>query len=110
MKKSLVLFIAVVMSWSAQAQNDFNFELLSQVEYAEGCNDIWGYTDENGLEYAMVGTRAATAILSLEDPTKPIERAYIQGAASTWRDIKTWATYAYVVADVGNDGVLIINM
>ena len=110
MKKSLFILLALIFCFSINAQEDFNFNLLSQVAYAEGCNDIWGYADENGLEYALVGTRGATAILSLEDPTNPIERAYIPGTSSTWRDIKTWGTYAYVVADVGNDGVLIINL
>lgn len=91
-------------------QADFNLVEISNVPYAEGCNDIWGYVDSSGTEYALVGTREATAVLSLEDPANPVERAYIPGATSTWRDIKTWKNYAYVIADVGNDGLLIINM
>ena len=29
---------------------------LGQLEYEIGLNDVWGYADENGNEYAFVGT------------------------------------------------------
>ena len=94
------------------AQSSLNMTLLANVaDYArETYNDCWGFVDKNGVEYAIIGTQRATVIYSLEDPTQPIERAYIPGALSTWRDIKSFDNYLYVVADRGQDGLLIIDM
>lgn len=96
--------------WSLSAQTNWNMTLLSNVPYAEGCNDIWGYVDTFGTEYAILGTRKATAIINLADPTNPVEVAYIPGSTSTWRDMKNWGHFAYVTADAGNDGLLIIDL
>ncbi|MCF8237220.1 MAG: choice-of-anchor B family protein [Saprospiraceae bacterium] len=100
----------MMMAGALNAQTNFNLTKVANVPYAEGCNDIWGYVDSSGIEYALLGTRQATAIISLEDPANPVEVAYIQGSTSTWRDMKTWGHYAYVTADAGNDGLLIINL
>ncbi len=110
--KQILLSIAFSLSFtliSAQS-TDLNIELLSNVEMPETGNDIWGFVDNNGIEYAIMGTRAATRVFSLEDPTNPIERIVIPGAAGTWRDIKSFGNYAYVTADQGQDGLLIIDM
>lgn len=94
----------------ANAQTNFNLNLLSTYDYQEDCNDIWGYVAPDGTEYAIMGTRLATAIISLADPSNPIEVAYIPGANSLWRDMKSWGEYVYVTADEGDDGLLMVNM
>lgn len=90
-------------------QDDFNLQLVSNVGFPEGCNDIWGYVDTDGTEYAIIGTRTATVVLSLEDPENPVQRFRMEGGRSTWRDIKTFGHYAYVTNDATDDGILIIN-
>ena len=111
---SLVLLVLCSAATSVGAQEFYNIELLANVDYTAGNNengnDIWGYVDDNGIEYAVAGSTAATYIYSLEDPRAPILRARIPGAQSTWRDIKDHEQYLYVVADVGTDGLLVINM
>lgn len=86
-----------------------NVELVSHVRMPETSNDIWGY-EKDGVEYAVIGTRNATRIYSLADPAAPVEVAVIDGAASTWRDMKHWGDYIFVVADQGRDGLLTIDM
>lgn len=103
---AILMMLAVTLS----AQTNFNLTELANVPYTEGCNDIWGYVDADGTEYAILGTRQATAILSLADPANPVEVAYIAGSVSTWRDMKTWGDFAYVTADAGSDGLLIIDL
>ncbi len=99
---------------SVQAQQvpvqDFNLTPVGQLSYTSELNDIWGYTDQLGTEYALVGTRAGTSIVSLANPALPVEILFIPGAASIWRDIKTWGDYAYVTTDQGADGLLIIDL
>ena len=108
LKVIAALMLTTVLGFSQQT--NFNLVEIANVPFAEGCNDIWGYVDGNGTEYALVGTRTASVVMSLEDPTNPIQRARIEGVQSTWRDFKTFGEYAYCIADVGEDGLLIINM
>ncbi|MDP4822011.1 MAG: hypothetical protein NWR67_13450, partial [Saprospiraceae bacterium] len=75
-----------------------------------GYNDIWGYVDSSGLEYAIMGTKNSTLVYSLENPAQPRLRANIPGVVSTWRDMKSWKNFVYVIADRGSDGILKIDM
>jgi len=110
--KSFLFFLAILFfSCSSQAQiSDFNLTSVSNLPYAQDLNDIWGYVDGTGVEYALVGTRTGTSIVSLANPTTPTEILFIPGATSTWRDLKTWGNFAYVTTDQGNDGLLIIDL
>lgn len=107
-------FIQILSLWAiamtGYGQQTFNMELISSVDNGENGNDIWGYVDTSGVEYAIMGTRTTTKIWSLEDPANPIERASISGPAGTWRDIKSFEDHIYVTSDQGTDGLLIIDM
>ncbi len=106
--KVLILFLAA--SFFANAQTDINLELIANVSVGQTGNDIWGYKDTNGIEYAIMGSRSKTSIFSLEDPMNPQLRIEIGGSNSTWRDIKSWNNHLYVTTDSGADGLLIVNM
>jgi choice-of-anchor B domain-containing protein len=110
MNKLLQLFFIVFITASAIAQENYNLELLANVELGESGNDIWGYVDNNGTEYAVIGSRNGTSVFSLEDPTNPILRYKADGTASTWRDIKSYKDKLYVTCDSGADGLAIIDM
>ena len=62
----------------------------------QGLNDIWGYTDEFGNEYALVGGTKGTSVVDISDPANPVEVFFEPGLESIWRDIKTVGDYAYV--------------
>lgn len=99
-----------VISFSLNGQENFNVTLLSNVSVGTESNDIWGYVDGNGIEYAVIGTVINTKIYSLEDPSSPILRYTASGGSSIWRDIKSYKNYLYVIADQGMDGIVIIDM
>lgn len=94
------------------AQGDYNISLVSvfsrggSLEY----NDIWGYVDEEGTEYAILGTQQGTSVISLANPASPQEVVFIPGVQSIWRDMKSYGHYVYCIADQGSDGLLVINM
>lgn len=74
-------------------------------------NDVWGYTDEQENEYAIVGSPTKIHFLDITDPTTPVEiYSYAPGANSIWRDFKTYKKYAYCVADFGIEGLLIFDL
>ncbi len=113
------LFLGILLSsiqYFLCAQSDFNLDLVAQVNQFDTVsnsiryNDIWGYVDAEGREYAILGVRGGTAIYSLEDPSQPELLEYIKGAFSIWRDMKSFGRYIYVVADQGQDGILVIDM
>ncbi|MBK8700138.1 MAG: choice-of-anchor B family protein [Saprospiraceae bacterium] len=93
---------------SIQAQAIENMVLRSHIDFGEAGSGIWGHTDANGIEYAVIGTKTAIRILSLEDPSNPVERLVIPGANNSWREMRTWGNYIYVTTE-GPDGVTIID-
>ena len=72
-------------------------------------NDIWGWVDSSGNEYAIVGMNDGTSIIDLSDPLSPQEVLFVPGMNSIWRDIKTFGNYAYVTTEAMN-GLLIIDL
>lgn len=106
------LLFFVLPGWDLVAQGDYNISLISQFSYGGTLqyNDIWGYVDEGGTEYAILGTQQGTSVISLADPANPVEVEYITGVQSVWRDMKSYGHYVYSIADQGADGLLVINM
>lgn len=88
-------------------------EEVSRVNYqalrGQLLNDIWGYVDETGVEYALVGARDGVSIVSLANPSSPQEIFWLQGDFSVWRDLKTHGDYLYVTTEA-ESGLLIIDL
>lgn len=110
MKKISLSLFTLLIFFHAFTQSSLNFELLAKVPHNELSNDVWGYVDAMGTEYAIVGTRSSTKIYSLESPDKPILRKSIPGVSSIWRDFKSFGTFIYATSDQGADGLTIIDM
>gem|GEM_PF-3241011 len=74
-------------------------------------NDIWGYVDLQGNEYAIVGSPNEVHFLDVTIPTTPVlVHEHTGGSTTLWRDFKTYKEYCYAVADQGNEGLLIFDM
>lgn len=110
MLRYYVLILFMGCTGLAITQENYNLELIAHVPFEEKASDIWGYVDANEIEYAIVGGFAGTYIYSLEDPSQPILRQYIEGSQSIWRDFKSFGNYVYGVAYRGNDGFLVVDM
>ena len=83
-----------------------------QLSYEQRLNDVWGYADDAGNEYALVGTQTGFSIVGLDiqaDTLALNELFFIDGPTSTWRDIKTAYNRAYVVNEEA-DGILIVDL
>ena len=89
-----------------------NLTLLANInEYpASGYNDVWGYTDEAGREYALLGIEDGLSIIDISDPANAFEVAFFSTTKTTWKDIKTYQHYAYVVIDGVEFGMQIIDL
>ncbi len=86
---------------------------VGRVDYAQlhgtMLNGVWGYVDETGIEYAVVGTRKGVSIVSLEDPANPVEIYWHQGTESIWREVRVVGDYVYVTTEAAS-GLLIIDL
>ena len=113
MKKYLALCL-IVLSSGVYAQNRKGITKLGSLTYSQNLNDVWGYADSVGNEYALVGVKNGLSIVDVTNPATPIEKQFISGGSSIWRDIKTWSHYAYVMHDGlssgTSDGLLIVDM
>ncbi len=114
---TLSLFLCVLNI--SRAQNaSLNMNLLGtwsdpDLPYHSGIiyNDLWGYTDPEENDYAIVGSAQKVHFIDISTPGTPNEIAAIAGGASSlWRDIKTFRHYAYSVADQGTEGLMIFDL
>ena len=110
MKKIITLLSIFYFTLPLLSQENFNLELVSNLEYDELLADVTGYVADDGTEYAIVGVFNGFSVVSLEDPENPEEVLFINGHNSFWRDMKAYGNYVYGVADVGEDGMVIIDM
>lgn len=71
-------------------------------------NDIWGYADSAGREYAIVGTLEYTLFFDITVPSNPVPVDTVMGAygGAIHRDLKTYQHYCYGVADEGTNSTL----
>ncbi|MBK8338795.1 MAG: choice-of-anchor B family protein [Flavobacteriales bacterium] len=104
---SLILLSALTQPVLAQ----LNISLLGQYDYQAARNsdlsNIWGYTDEFGNEYALIGVNGddnvpnsgGLSVVDITDPANPVEVFFTPGPNSIWREIKTYGDYAYMTTE-----------
>lgn len=85
-----------------------NFDLLNYLDFEPILNDIWGYTDTAGNEYALVGLTTGVSIVKINNPDTTLLLHHVTGDSSLWRDIKVYNNYGYAVNEDGG-GLLIMN-
>lgn len=105
-----ILFISAILFTSDKTAAQYHISLAGQYDYGDThLSSLWGYTDDDGNEYALVGTALGTSIIDLANPEFPTELFFVPGHESSWREIKTWQHHAYVTTE-GGGGVMIIDL
>lgn len=111
--KNLLLLLLNLCLFTTQGivQDNYNLEFVSNVDYngASG-SDVWGFVTEDGTEYAIMGIETGVSVVSLADHSNPVEVLFIPGVRSIWREMASHKNYAYCIADLGTEGLLIIDM
>jgi len=105
-KKAFLLATTLAASVAAQG---VNCALLGTFNNHGPFNDIWGYTAPNGDEYALLGTTTGTVVIDVTNPSSPVETGWFPWGSSSWRDIRTYGNYAYVVTEA-TSGVRVIDL
>ncbi len=76
-------------------------------------NDSWGWTDsQDGKEYALVGLNNGTAFIDMSDPINPVYLGKLptHDSSTTWRDVKVYNNYAFVVSEYGDNGMQVFDL
>lgn len=76
-------------------------------------NDIWGWTDpQTNHEIALMGRSSGVSFVDISDPENPIYLGNLptQTSNSTWRDIKVYGNYAFVVSEASNHGMQVFDL
>jgi choice-of-anchor B domain-containing protein len=85
---------------------------LPVVEFAPemtSSNTVEGYVSPSGREYAIIGLSHGTGFVEVTDPASPVILEVITGPTSTWRDVRTYLTYAYAVSE-GGQGIQVMDI
>jgi len=80
---------------------------------ADSGNDSWGWTDPTtGKEYAIVGLNNGTAFIDISNPTETIYLGKLptHSSNSTWRDIKVYNNYAFIVSEADDHGMQVFDL
>jgi choice-of-anchor B domain-containing protein len=102
------LALLVTLKISAQVYSSYNVNLISvvtpnnlnpSVNKYSGC---WGwYQADKNKEYAISGGSHGTYFIDITNPITPTVSAYVPGSSNcTWRELKTYKNYCYIVSDV----------
>ncbi len=114
MKKMILGFAVLVIALSTtNAQDSLSVHKLGRFTFPVNMNEVWGY-ESNGREFALCGLNNGFSIVEVTNPATPVELHNLPGINTTWRDVKTWSHYAYIVHDgVGNqssEGITIVDL
>lgn len=101
--------LVACLACSAQAQE--NISLVGHLNYQvlrnSDLSNLWGYADEDGNEYALVGVNGndgdmnsgGLSVVDVTDPANPVELFFAPGPPSIWREVKVWGDHAYITTE-----------
>jgi choice-of-anchor B domain-containing protein len=114
---ALVVVCGFVRTLPAQTNIEFVGELSYQDLHNSDLANLWGYTDEEGNEYAIMGVNGnnngdagGVSIVDLSDPADPQEVFFFPGPTSIWREVKVWEDHAYITTEANGGGLTIVDM
>ena len=107
----LVIALSFTDSFSQLAnQNTYLLKNLNQHYTNTLYSAIWGYKAPDGREYAILGCPSGTAFIDVTDSANIHEVDYLTGLTSSWREMKTYSHYAYIVSEATNSNLQIVDL
>ena len=118
MKKILYPILCTLLTLLTQTTTLFaqyetaakNMALMSKTTFSgNDLSDVWGYADELGNEYALLGVDSGLYLVDVTNPSTPIKKKLFRTQISIWHDVEVWNDFAYVVNETGG-GLMIIDL
>ena len=104
-----LLSAAVAVAAAPLVAQGYQCQLLANLDQHAPYSGMWGYVAPNGKEYALLGTTTGIAVIDCTNGSAPVERGYFPWASSTWREVRTYGTYAYVTTEAAA-GFLVLDL
>ena len=76
-------------------------------------NDSWGWTDlETNKEYALMAINKGIVFIDITDPANTLILGLLETATvnSSWRDVKVYDSYAFIVSEATNHGMQVFDL
>ena len=93
------------------------YDLLARISLSDfgaaSGNDVWGWTDPTtNKEYALMGLDNATAFVDISDTDNLVYLGKLPSAttSSSWRDIKVYDNYAFIVSEADSHGMQVFDL
>ncbi len=93
------------------------YDLLGRISLnalnASSANDIWGWTDvASNREFALIGLNNGTAFVEITDTEdlNYLGKLPTATTSSSWRDIKVYQNYAYIVSEADGHGMQVFDL
>lgn len=85
--------------------NTFRMSLLGALDVrpADNYSNIWGWS-KGSTHIAIIGSTSGTAFVDVSNPATPTEVGFVAGPSSSWREIKTYKDWAYIVTEGSGTG------
>ena len=94
-----------------------NYDLIGHIDLTtlggNSGNDCWGWTDpSSGKEYALMGLNSGTSFIDISDLEFPRIVGFLptHTTNSSWRDIKTYGNYAFIVSEASGHGMQVFDL
>ena len=114
-----ILFVSF-FALSFNQTTNFNLNLVHLIPFENasnnyGVSDVWGYTDEQNNEYAIVGYKDGTSIINVSNESPFEVGNYIGPSAGDYyfhRDYKTYNDHVYIVNEMygGETGMQVVDL
>jgi choice-of-anchor B domain-containing protein len=99
--------------WPCDHVDLWRFVPLAEIGGSTATNDIWGWTHQGtGREFALVCKRDGLAFVEITDPGDPTYLGSLptESTESTWRDVKVFNNYAFVVSEADDHGMQVFDL
>jgi hypothetical protein len=76
-------------------------------------NNIWGWTYQDGREFALMGLNIGVAFVEITDPVNPVYIGILPAhnlVYSDWRDVRTYKNHAFVVSEATSHGMQVFDL
>jgi hypothetical protein len=76
-------------------------------------NSIWGWTYNDGREFALMCLSTGTAFVEITDPVNPVYIGILPShnlVYSPWRDVRTYANHAFIVSEAASHGMQVFDL
>ncbi|HMS34577.1 MAG TPA: choice-of-anchor B family protein [Ignavibacteria bacterium] len=108
-------FLVISGNTTAQLANKNMYLLSNQNTHLTPYSAVWGYTAPDGREYAILGCFDGTSFVDITDADNIHQVGFVLSTSpgngnNLWREMKTYSHYAYIVSEVANSGIQIVDL